>query len=350
MNRRARFSGVIAVLLGSVVDLAGAAPLDALLDVSGDPQAPTRWTAEVAGDVSQPFFDAFGIDRQAGRTGSVRLGLASGPWSFELGGHQRALHDKTNDYQVQSWQSAVQYEPGEAEAGSPLRWAVRFSAWGSRADHLLQHTNSSLKISGLKARLNEMELMQPRDRQLQLDLVGRYTVADSGWAFSGFAGAGSSEVTRSVVNGKATISGCTYRLQFGDERLTALPMDGCPRALIVSVPNKLLAVDVLQETRYRSFYGHVGGAAHWQASPWRLALGAELQQWQRNGMEDRQTRNAILAGEAAHALTPALSVVLRGQYMHRQLLGEVPMLYNARSTTSANRRVAAVSVGLQAQF
>lgn len=350
MNRRVRWSGLLAVLLGGVVDLAGAAPLDALLDVGSDPQGPTRWTAEVVGDVSQPFFDAVGIDRRAGRTESVRLGLTSGAWSFELGGHQRALHDKADDYQVQGWQSAVQYEPGEPDARSPLRWAIRFSAWGNRADHLLRTTSSSLKVSGLRARLTELELEQPRDRQLQFDLVGRYTVADTGWAFSGFAGAGASEVTRSMINGKATISGCTYRLQFGDERLTALPMDDCPRALIVSVPNTLLAVDVLEETRYRSVYGHAGGAVRWQVSPWRLALGAELQQWQRNGLADRQTRNAILVGEVERSLAPAVSVVLRGQYLHRQLLSEVPMLYSTYSTTSAHRRIAAVSAGLRAQF
>ena len=50
------------------------------------------------------------------------------------------------------------------------------------------------------------------------------------------------------------------------------------------------------------------------------------------------------------ALTPSVSVLLRGQYQHRQLLGEVPMLFNARSTSTASRRVGMVSVGLLAQF
>lgn len=306
------------------------------------------------GDVTQPLFAAMGADRQVGRTESVRLGLVSGPWSFALGGHQRAIHDKSNDYQVQSWHTAAQYEPGLAVGGtatdSPLRWALRLSAWGNRADQLVQSTNSVLKVSGLKARLVEMELVQPRDLQLQFDLVGRYTVPDSGWAFSGFAGVGSSAVTRSIVSGKATISGCTYQLQFGDERLNAMPLAGCPKALIVSVPNQLLQVDVLQETRYRSLYGHAGGALHWQRADWRLALGGELQQWQRSGSDALQTRNAILVAEVDRAITPSVSAVLRGQYQHRQLLGEVPMLFNARSASTASRHVGTVSVGLQAQF
>lgn len=354
MPCRASLARAFAVLLGGTAPLAGAAPLDALLDVSDAPEGRTRWSVEAMGDVTQPVFDALGVDRQAGHTESVRLGLVSGPWSLTLGGHQRAIHNKSDDYQVQSWQAAAQFEPGlafgAAGAASPLRWALRLSAWGNRADQLVQSSNSVLKVSGLKARLVEMELVQPRDLQVQFDLVGRYTAPASGWAFSGFAGIGTSAVTRSVVSGKATISGCTYQLQFGDARLNALPLADCPKALIVSVPNKLLQVDVLQETRYRSLYGHAGGAVHWQHADWRLAAGGELQQWQRSGSDALQTRNALLAAEVARAVTPSVSAVLRGQYQHRQLLGEVPMLFNARSTSTASRHVGLVTVGLLAQF
>jgi hypothetical protein len=258
MVRLARFAVAVAAIAagwGSLAGSAGAAPLDALLDLVDDPQGPARWTVEAAGDVTQPLFDAVGIDRRAGQTASVRLRLVSGPWSVELGGHQRAIQDKSNDYRVQSWHGTVQFEPGEARSTDPLRWGVRLGAWGNQADHLLQSTNASLKISGLKARLVEMELVQPRDLQWQMDVIGRATLNDPRWAVSGFVGAGTSTVTRSVVSGKATISGCTYQLQFGEERLDAQPMADCPKALVVSVPNNLLAVDVLDETRYRSVYG-----------------------------------------------------------------------------------------------
>ena len=335
---------------GGFAGLAGAAPLDALLDLTDDPQGPTRWTVEAMGDVTQPLFDATGIDRRAGRVDALRVQAASGPWSLVLGGHQRVLHDKLNDYRVQSWHGAVQFEPGEVSAADALRWGVRLGVWGNQADHLRQSTNRSLKVSGLKARLVEMELVRPRDLQWQFDLVGRFTPLDARWHVSGFAGGGTSAIRRSDVSGKATISGCTYQLQFGEERLNAVPMADCPLGLIVSVPNSLLAVDVLEETRYRAVYGHAGAAVHWRKAPWRLALGAELQQWQRDGgAPERQTRNTLLVSEATYSVHPALAVVLRSQYMHRQMLGEVPMLYNARSTSST-RRVVSVSLGLQAQF
>lgn len=327
-----------------------AAPLDPLLDLTDDPQGPTRWVVEATGDVTQPLFDAAGIDRRAGRIEALRLQGATGPWSFVLGGHQRVLHDKLNDYPVQSWHGAVQFEPGGVSATHALRWGLRLGVWGNQADHLLQTTNRSLKISGLKARLVEMELVQPRDLQWQFDLIGRFQPSDSRWHFSGFAGAGTSAIRHAAATGKATLSGCTYQLQFGEERLDALPMADCPRGLLVSVPNRLLAVDVLDETRYRAVYGHVGAAAHWRSAPWRLALGGELQQWQRDASApERQTRNALLVGEVRRSVHPALAAVLRGQYMHRQMLGEVPMLYNARSTSST-RRVLSVTLGLQATF
>jgi hypothetical protein len=329
--------------------LAGAAPLDALLDVGEVAPGPARWTAEVTTDMTQPLLDAVGLDRRAGQTTATRFGLAAGRWSFELGGQGRALHDQRSDYRVQSWHTAVQLALGPPGAGDATRWAIRLGAWGNRSDHLLQSTNTTLKVSGLKARLTEMELVQPRDLQWQMDLIGRTALTDPRWAVSGFAGAGTSAVTRSVVSGKAMISGCAYQLQFGEQRLTAQPMADCPDAFIVSVPKQLLAVDVLQETRYHAVYGHAGAAVHWAAAPWRLALGGELQQWQRSGQDERRTRSVRLASELVRTLDPALSAVLRGQYLHRQMLGEVPMLYNTRSS-SAGRRVVSVSAGLQAQF
>jgi hypothetical protein len=60
-------------------------------------------------------------------------------------------------------------------------------------------------------------------------------------------------------------------------------------------------------------------------------------------------RNLVLAGEGARTVAPGLALVLRAQYQHRQLLGEVPMLYNSRSASST-RRVLTVTTGLQAEF
>lgn len=356
--RRARRVLTCAAVLCSAAGSASAAPLDALLDVSDDPRGPSRWRVEVSGDITQPVFDATGIDKTAGKTQTARLGWVSGPWSLEVGGDRRAIPDKTSLHHVRSWRTAVQYEPGNADALTSLRWAVRLGAWGDQSDQLVQTSDRSLKVSGLKARLNEMRLIKPSDLQWQLDLIGRYTLTGTGLGFSAFAGAGTSSVTRAGVGGKATISGCAYQLQFGSDRLTAIPDGGCEKALIVSVPNSLVQFDALRESQYQARYMHAGAAAHWRPGAWRISLGGELQQWLRDGVDDRLdaanqtplTRNAVLAGQTSYDFTPALSVVLRGQYMHHQLLGEVPMLYNARTASGFKRRYAAASAGIVLTF
>lgn len=348
-SSRARSATCLVGLVGlsALASPAAASPLEALPDLPGSQPASPRWSAELSTEITQPLFDALGVDRQAGQAAAGSLGVAIGAWSFTLGGQQRRLQDKTNVHDVQSWHAAAQVELTEPSA--PVRWGLRLGAWGNRADHLLQSTSSSLRISGLKARLVEMELVRPRDLQWQLDLLGRTALADPRWSLSGVAGLGSSAVTRSVVNGKATISGCTYQLDFGEQRLNAAPLAGCANGLFVSVPNRLLAIDVQQETRYHAVYGHVGAAVHWAVSPWRAALGAEWQQWQRVESSTSGTRNLVLAAEAVQDVSPGLSLLLRGQVRQRQMLGEVPMLYNSRAASS-HRRVVALSAGLQFRF
>ncbi len=349
---RLRIGMGLAVWLGvqAGVAVAGISPLETLA-VPGLPTAATadgvRWQAQWSQELTQPLFDVAGIERNAGRGWAGRLEAATGPWSFGVGAQDRRLHDKAQAHAVQSWHATAQVEWTTPD--QPHRWGLRLGAWGSQADHLLQSTSSALRVSGLKGRLIEMELVRPRDLQWQLDLLARSRLADPRWAVSGYAGLGASAVSRSVVSGKATISGCTYQLDFGDQRLNAKPLPGCPNGWLVSVPNRLLAVDVQQETRYRSLHGHLGGALHWAAMPWRLAVGGELQQWLRQGQEVRHVRNLVLAGEAAHTVSPGLALVLRGQYQHRQLLGDVPMLYNSRSASST-RRVLSVTAGMQVEF
>ena len=329
------------------VAVAGISPLETLAGPASTVAGGVHWQAEWSRDLTQPLFDAAGVERHAGRGWAGRLDAAAGPWSVGVGGQDRRLYDKAQEHAVQSWHATAQVEWTTPD--QPQRWGLRLGAWGNQADHLLQSTNAALRVSGLKARLVEMALVRPRDVQWQIDLLARSRLADPRWALSGYTGLGASAVSRSVVSGKATISGCTYQLDFGDQRLNAQPLPGCPNGLLVSVPNRLLAVDVQQETRYRSLHGRVGAALHWSAVPWRLAVGGELQQWLRQGQDVRRVRNLVLAGEAAHTVAPGLSLVLRGQYQHRQLLGDIPMLYNSRSASST-RRVLSVTAGLQAQF
>lgn len=347
---RSRALGIAAAgLCGAVTGGAVAAPRDALLDVVEDPRAGLHWQVGAGTDVSQTLFDAIGVDRQAGHQAMARLAVSSGPWSFELAGHRRLVDDGANQHRVRSWQGALQFEPGASTADDVWRWAVRASAWGNRADQIVKGTRSSLGASGLNARLSEMALSRPHDRQWQLDGIGRYALAGSALAVSGFAGGGRSHVTGAGVTGQATISGCSYRLQFGESRLTAVPLAGCEHPMMVSIPNSLLQYDALRETNYHATWAHTGAALHWRPADWHLVVGVELQRWWHHLPTPVVTNNLIAMSEATWSVTPELALFVRGQYMHRQLLGEVPMLYNVHSTASRRRHMMTMA-GLAVRF
>lgn len=343
---------------------ARAAPLDALLDLQTTPGTPTRWQLEAGRDLANDRLDVFGWRQQAGVTDRfgnyagqhLRLGVQSGPWAGELIGWRRHITDHDTVHRLNSWQVAVQREFGSAT--DRTRWGLRLSAWGNQATVLTRSTSALLIAQGIDARLGELQLHRPRDRQWQLDAIGRTTLPLSGWSLSGFAGAGRSLVTRDSATATAQIAGCTYLLDFGTERLTAEPPPGCTNAPTISVPNRLLPFDAMQETRYRSTYVHLGGALRWRNEDWRLALGAEWQQWQREGVDERiearggtpYTSNQILIGELQYRFNPVLGGLLRAQLMRHQFVGELPMIYNGLTVARFSQRYGIVTAGLVARF
>ena len=86
-----------------------------------------------------------------------------------------------------------------------------------------------------------------------------------------------------------------------------------------------------------------------------LALGYEFQQWQRDGIDSLVTarggtayrRNHTLVGEVDWSPQPALRLLLRGQLMQHQWLGELPMAYNTQTAAHFAQRHGLVTAGLQ---
>lgn len=356
---------VAAALLASLAPPVTAAPLDALLDLRTRPDAPTTWQVELDRDLANERLDVFGWRSRSSLAGTqignyagqhLRLGLQSGRWSGDLLHWRRAISDLGRTHQLTTWQAAAQYEFGQP--ADPWRWGLRLSGWQDQAGQLTRRTSAPLVAQGIDAKLSELQLIRPRDSQWQLDLLGRTALPVAGLAVSGFAGAGRSLVTRSSANASARIAGCDYQIDFGAERLTASPPDGCSNAPIISVPNGLLPFDAWQETGYRASFVHLGGALRWQSDDWRLALGLELQQWRREGVDERlrqrggtpYTSNQTLIGEVQYRVTPALSAVLRGQVMRHQFLGELPLIYNGLTASRFNQRYGLVSAGLVCDF
>lgn len=343
-----------------------AAPLDALLDVRGDPDAGPGLRIELDRDLANDRLDVFGWRSDAGlgdtRIGDysgrqLRLDARAGAWTLTAHARQRAIVDTGRTHQFRSWQLGLQHDFGRP--GDTTRWGLRLNRWGDSATQVTRSTSSHLVASGVNAQLTELQLQRPRDQQTQLDLIGRQQLALPGLALSGFAGIGRSRVSADAASARATIAGCSYLIDFGPERLTAEPPDGCDNAPTVSVPNALLPYDALAETNYRARLLHAGGALHWQINPdWQLSAGLEWQRWQRDGVDARLsargghpvTDNLTLITELRWRFAPHLSALLRAQAMRHQLLGELPLAYNGLTASRFSQKYGLVSAGMSADF
>jgi hypothetical protein len=350
-----------------------AAPLDALLSAEPVRLSTARpdsvvWQLELARDLANERLDVLGLRASSTFAGTsigdysgqhLRLQARQGRLSGDFGLWKRAIEDRSDTHRLTTWHTAAQWQlnqPGPID--STPRWAVRIGAWGNQSDRLTRRTSSKLVAGGLDSKLSEVQILQPRDRQTQLDLIASQPWPVSGLTASAFVGLGLSRVSNRGVTGSASVAGCPYALDFGTERLVAQPASGCTDALIISVPNNLLPNNALAESNYRARYAHLGGSLRLERSGWSAAIGYEFAQTWRQDIDTllRQRgeagyqRNHILIGELQLDVTDHVSALLRAQYMQHQFLGELPLAYNTQTAARFSQRYGLVSAGLLARF
>ncbi|MEY4754376.1 MAG: hypothetical protein RJA44_2051 [Pseudomonadota bacterium] len=348
-----------------------AAPLDALLDAEG-PLSPAlladgapHLQLELAGDLANSTVDVLHLRSSDPAYAGTKIGnyhgshlrAALGWQRLTLQGSlwQRRLQDRSDLYRLDTWQLATQWRLTAAPQADDGALALRASVWGNRADQLVRNTSTRLTNSSIDTQVRDVLLQAPRDRQTQLDLIGSQRHGAHLW--SGFAGLGRSRITNQGVSGHSSIGSCPYLLDFGPTDLVATPTGSCAGGVIIEVPNALLPYAALPETNYSASYLHAGASYGWQSGDWGLRLGYEFQRWQRP-IDDliRQrggvayTDNHILIGEGRHALGAGLSLLLRGQLMRNQFVGELPLAYNSISASRFGKKYGLVSFGLQAEF
>lgn len=350
-----------------------AAPLDALL--SAEPvrlstERPGRiaWQFELARDLANERLDVLGLRASSAYAGTsigdyagqhLRLQARQGRLSGEFALWKRAIEDRSDTHRLTTWQTAAQWQLDQPDRHEhAARWAVRASAWGNQAHRLTRATRRPLVAGSLDSQLGELQILQPRDRQLQLDLIASRPLPAAGLSASAFVGLGHSRVGNRGVTGSASVAGCPYGLDFGAERLVARPAGSCTDALTLSVPNALLPYDALRESNYRARLAHLGGSLRLERSGWSAAIGYEFAQtWRRDidallrqRGEAGYQRNHILIGELRLDLTEHLSALLRAQYLQHQFLGELPLAYNTQTAARFSQRYGLVSAGLVARF
>ncbi|EIM31643.1 hypothetical protein LepocDRAFT_00003760 [Leptothrix ochracea L12] len=347
-------------------------PLDALLQATsvgfGRAEAPAMVQLEVMRDLVNSQIDVFQIRGQdpalqgtnigdyAGqhvrgllRTHADRLRLEGQVW-------QRNMQDRDSVIRVTSWQTGVQWRMND-DRSADQSYAVRLSSWGNQSQAIERASNLSLQAMGWHATVQQMRIEQPRDTQLQADLIGSWRP----YRLSAFVGVGQSRVEHGDISGQATLSGCTYRLQFDPTALIARPAPGCSSPMTVRVPLSLLPFDLQGETRYQARFIHMGGS--WSLlmpmpSAWSMQLGYEHQRLDR-GTLDRLIaqrgvrpvdRNHIGIAQIGYQMEPGWSLVVRAQVMTQSWVGEMPMSYNTLTAQLMDRLYGWLSTGIQADF
>jgi hypothetical protein len=345
-------------------------PLDALLQATsvgfGGAKASDPVQIEIMRDLVNPQIDVFQVRGRdpalqgthigdyAGQHIRAQLSTDSDRLRFEGQAWRRDMQDQNSVIRVTSWQAGGQWHI-HADPSATQSYALRLSSWGNQSQAIEHASNLSLQAMGLKATVQQMRIDQPHDTQLQADLIGSWRP----YRLSAFIGGGQSRVDHGDISGQATLSGCTYRLQFDTTALIARPAPGCPSPMTVRVPLNMLPLDLQGETRYQARFWHIGGS--WSLpmpSAWSMQLGYEHQRLNRDQIDRLIAqrggrpvdRNHIGIAQMGYQLEPGWSLVVRVQVMTQSWVGEMPMSYNTLTAQHMDRLYGWLSTGVQTSF
>jgi hypothetical protein len=348
-----------------------AAPMDALLSAAPvtteDPGTrPALLRLELAGDRVNDKIDLLGrrIDSQSnpnsrrGDYSGTHYGaqLAVDRFKLEATRWHRALVDRADSYQINSWQLAGQFRLTD-DALAARTWGLRASTWGNHSDQLERNMSTRFSVIGLTTRVNTIKLSDASDKQHQLDLI--FTQRWPAQTLSAFGGGGISRVTNQAVSGTATINKCGYDLKFDQTAVTARPTGSCATsAPVMRAPNAALPYAAQPETNYDASYAHIGLSHVWQGDIWGTRFGIEIQHWQRDRIDQLiaerngagYSRNTILIGEVNAHLTHGVGAFLRTQFARHLFVGELPLAYNTITASRFGKSFSMFSLGMTVDF
>jgi hypothetical protein len=337
-----------------------AAPLDAQLTAKR-PSTPGDIELEVGYDLVNNTVDIFNIrGSDATYAGTnvgdyhgahVRGGIAITP-DFWIDGAlwQRQIEYRADLLGINTWQLGAQFKLlGETNVRQPSM-ALRAGAWGNYSGQLKKSSPTSI----LGQTLSSVQVSQPRDVQLQLDLIGTTQVLDN-IELSAYAGAGVSQVSVKTVSASAALMGCDYALSFGLDAVIGV----CDsQGAAFSIPNSVYGVDVYNEAQYKARFASGGLSVKWQQQDWQLRGGYQYQRINRNQVDNTIRRrggvayasNHIFMGEVMYRILRNTALFVRGQYMSNQFVGEIPLAYNTLTANRFDKHYGILSTGLAFGF
>jgi hypothetical protein len=337
-----------------------AAPLDALLTAQ-HATAPGEIELEVGYDLVTNTVDVFNIrgndPTYAGTNvgdyhgAHVRGGIALSPDIWLDGAlWQRRLDYRADLLRINSWQLGAQYKVlGETDVRIPSM-SARLSAWGNYSDGLNKSSPTTLRGQTLST----VQINQPKDIQVQLDLIGTARIFNKS-EINIFGGIGASQVSIKSVAGTAKLDGCDYALSFTP---TAVIGQCISNGDGFSVPNSTYGIDIYNEAQYSARFASGGFSLNWQQQNWQLRGGYQFQRITRHQIDNTiQTRggltyqsNHILLGEVMYRVIRNTAIFVRGQYMTNQFIGEIPFAYNTMTASRFDKHYGILSTGLAIAF
>lgn len=229
--------------------------------------------------------------------------------------------------------------------------ALRVSLWGTRTDSI-KASPEQLRGRSVFAFLDDLSVDRPRDRQLQMDLVGTRWLGPV--AISAFAGIGRGKVQLESVTARF---GSEVRRwadgQFYDEA-------GQVDQLAASLARQLELADELNSVNYSTRFAQAGlGLRVPLGDRWAVRAAYQWFQIRRSTDELIAERsigqasyrlNHTLLGELSYRFAGQGRVFVRGQAMSNLFLSEMPLLYNSLTAHRFGERYGIVSVGLMLGF
>ncbi|MBW7923398.1 MAG: hypothetical protein H3C59_01500 [Burkholderiaceae bacterium] len=345
-----------------------AAPLDALL--SAFPGDESRRGVEFALDAVNDRIDVFGVrasDPEFTGTGTgdyrgghLRATLPLGSRAWLEGTLWRRDVSYRDDWgRIDSWALAGQWRLLDDRPRSRAL-ALRFGAWGNEADAL--EKTSATAFGG--RRFDSVRIGRPRDRQLQLDLVG--SLGSEQRNLSAFVGLQRGTVSYGSLSGTATIGSCRYALHVGAVETSGNQLGPCilgdgtqVTGSTVRVPNSELGFDPRNALAYEGRALRFGLAGITHLGHWRFRAGATLELHDRGARLDEVTRRAGVAPrrrvataalEAGYRFSGGMLVYARGTLFDSNLSSEVPFLYNAATAQRMSRIYGYLTLGLILPF
>ncbi len=280
-------------------------------------------------------------------------------WSLDGGYWNRAVANKRDRNDIESFQSAVQYLIPGSWLGN--RFALRLGYWTNRAETLTK--SSYTRVSDYT--INSLAVVNPRDEQTQLNLIASRELSKA-LSVTGFIGVGSSAVSYDRVEGGFRDSDkCSFRFNIAKDQGTINQTERCGATLTSqtympteeSIVNNV-GVNPRDALEYSSIYYQLGGNAMLRGKSWRAMLGYEFHAFRRDGVDDQvealgrtpREHNHTVTIDLTYNLLRSLDVFARAEYMTNRLLPTVPFAYNPFTAERFAEAGLFFNVGLRVGF